>query len=105
VLKKAGIVVSGIVLGLFAVSPLAFAAGSPTRSTEQVIGDDAPVGPQTGLVNLGDVNALNGLNVCPDVTALLGLGNVLGILGSGPVAQTAADAPITCNTLTGSNGG
>jgi hypothetical protein len=102
VLKKAGIVVSGIVLGLFAVSPLAFAAGSPTRSTEQIIGDEGPVGPQTGLVNLGDVNALNGLNVCPDVTALVGLGNVLG---SGPVAQNAADAPITCNTLTGSNGG
>jgi hypothetical protein len=45
------------------------------------------------------------VSVCPDVTALLGLGNVLGILGnSEPIAQTAADAPISCNGFTGPTG-
>ena len=84
---------------MLALAPIAQA--SPTGEdrgddAEQVIsGDDAP---QDGLLNLGDVNLLNGVNICPDVTAVLGLGNVLGILGAGSSDPSAADAPITCET-------
>lgn len=96
--KKAGIVVAASFAATLALGPLAYADTPPEGSddAEQVIsGDDAP---QDGLLNLGDVNLLNGVNVCPDVTALVGLGNVLGILGAGGVSQNAADAPITCET-------
>lgn len=99
--KKAGIVVAASFAATLALGPLAHAAPSPegdesADAAEQVItGDDAP---QEGLVNVGDLNLLNGVNVCPDVTALVGLGNVLGILGIGAVDQQAADAPITCET-------
>ena len=96
--KKAGIVVAASFAATLALGPLADADTPPEGGddAEQVIsGDDAP---QDGLLNLGDVNLLNGVNICPDVTALVGLGNVLGILGSGGVSQTAHDAPITCET-------
>jgi hypothetical protein len=97
--KKAGIVASASLAAMLALAPIANA--SPTGEdrgddAEQVIsGDDAP---QDGLLNLGDVNLLNGVNICPDVTAVLGLGNVLGILGAGSSDPSAADAPITCET-------
>jgi hypothetical protein len=97
--KKAGIVASASLAAMLALAPIAHA--SPTGEdrgddAEQVIsGDDAP---QDGLLNLGDVNLLNGVNICPDVTAVLGLGNVLGILGAGSSDPSAADAPITCET-------
>lgn len=97
--KKAGIVASASLAAMLALAPIAYA--SPTGEdrgddAEQVItGDDAP---QDGLLNLGDVNLLNGVNICPDVTAVLGLGNVLGILGAGSSDPSAADAPITCET-------
>ncbi|TWF75896.1 hypothetical protein FHX44_111781 [Pseudonocardia hierapolitana] len=99
--KKAGIVVSASLAAVLALAPMAHAGPSPEGEdrgddAEQVItGDDAP---QDGLVNLGDLNLLNGVNVCPDVTAVLGLGNVLGILGSGSSDPNVADAPITCET-------
>lgn len=96
--KKAGIVVSASLAAVLALAPVANASESPEgdEDSEQVItGDDAP---QDGLVNLGDLNLLNGVNVCPDVTAVLGLGNVLGILGSGSSDPNVADAPITCET-------
>jgi hypothetical protein len=96
--KKAGIVVAASFAATLALGPLAYADTPPEGSddAEQVIrGDDAP---QDGVLNLGDLNLLNGVNVCPDVTALVGLGNVLGILGAGSVDQKADDAPITCKT-------
>jgi hypothetical protein len=96
--KKAGIVVSASLAAVLALAPVANASESPEgdEDSEQVItGDDAP---QDGLVNVGDLNLLNGVNVCPDVTAVVGLGNLLGILGSGAVDQDVADAPITCET-------
>lgn len=94
--KKAGIVVSASLAAVLALAPLANASESPEgdEDAEQVItGDDAP---QDGLLNLGDLNVLNGLNVCPDVTATLGLGNLLGILGTGSSDPTVGDAPIKC---------
>ncbi len=97
--KKAGIVVSASLAAVLALAPLAHASPSPEGEdrgddAEQVItGDDAP---QDGLVNLGDLNLLNGLNVCPDITAVVGLGNLLGILGSGSSDPSAGDAPISC---------
>lgn len=99
--KRAGIVVAASFAAMLAVSPLAHAAPSPEGGSdaEQVIsGDDAP---QEGLLNLGDVNLLNGVNICPDVTAAVGLGNVLGILGIGSAPVSTADAPITCSTKAG----
>ena len=99
--KKAGIVVSASLAAVLALAPLAHAGPSPEgedsgEDAEQVItGDDAP---QDGLINLGDLNVLNGVNVCPDVTAVLGLGNLLGILGTGSSDPHVADAPITCET-------
>jgi len=94
--KKAGIVVSASLAAVLALAPFANASESPEgdEDSEQVItGDDAP---QDGLLNLGDLNVLNGLNVCPDVTATLGLGNVLGILGTGSSDPQVGDAPIKC---------
>ena len=97
--KKAGIVVSASLAAVLALAPLAHASPSPEGEdrgddAEQVItGDDAP---QDGLVNLGDLNLLNGLNVCPDITAVVGLGNLRGILGSGSSDPSAGDAPISC---------
>ena len=97
--KKAGIVASASLAAMLALAPLAHASPAGEDGgdgAEQVItGDDAP---QDGLINLGDVNLLNGVNICPDVTAVLGLGNVLGILGAGSSDPSAADAPITCET-------
>ena len=96
--KKAGIVVSASLAAVLALAPVANASESPEggEDAEQVItGDDAP---QDGLINVGDLNLLNGVNVCPDVTAVVGLGNLLGILGTGSVAQDVGDAPIKCET-------
>ena len=99
--KRAGTVLGASLVAVLAFAPLAHADTSPegeerSDTADQVIsGDDAP---QEGLLNLGDVNLLNGVNICPDVTALVGVGNLLGILGTGAVNQTAHDAPITCET-------
>jgi hypothetical protein len=97
--KKAGIVASASLAAVLALAPVAQA--SPVGkdkgdAAEQVItGDDAP---QDGLVNVGDLNLLNGVNICPDVTAVVGIGNLLGILGAGSADPDVADAPITCET-------
>jgi hypothetical protein len=97
--KKAGIVVSASLAAVLALAPLAHASPSPEGedrgddAAQVITGDDAP---QDGLVNLGDLNLLNGLNVCPDITAVVGLGNLLGILGSGSSDPSAGDAPISC---------
>jgi hypothetical protein len=99
--KKAGIVVAASFAAVLALGPVAYAdtppeGGAGADDAEQVItGDDAP---QDGLLNLGDLNLLNGVNVCPDVTAAVGLGNVLGILGAGSSDPSAADAPLSCET-------
>jgi hypothetical protein len=97
--KKAGIVASASLAAVLALAPVAHASpGGKDKGedAEQVItGDDAP---QDGLINVGDLNLLNGVNICPDVTAVVGIGNLLGILGSGSSDPHVADAPIKCET-------
>jgi hypothetical protein len=99
VLKKAGIVVAAIGASLIAISPLAYAGGGDEwqvdgADPEQVV--DTGADTQEGLVNIGDINILNGVNVCPDVTAALGIGNVLGLLGTGSADPSATGGQITC---------
>jgi hypothetical protein len=99
--QKAGIVVTASLAALLALAPLAHAEPSPEGDdgkddAEQAITGDDP--PQDGLINLGDLKLLNGVNICPDVTAVVAVGNLLGILGSGTTNVTVADAPITCET-------
>lgn len=105
-LKKVGIVTAGITAGLLAVSPLAFAGdsgydrdhGGKTVNADQInsIDDSRGDNEQFGLVNTGDINALNNANVLScslnsaDVAA-----SVLGILGgqaiNGEDAASASD--------------
>lgn len=105
--KKLAVVLAAIAATLVALSPLATAApdGHKTdrhktsTSDSPVIGDeDSPNGDKFGLLNVDDINALNGVNVCPDVTATVG--NVLGILGNGS-AETKGDRDISCEALSG----
>ncbi|MFD1529466.1 hypothetical protein [Pseudonocardia aurantiaca] len=104
-LKKAGIVVAATAASVLAVSPLAFASdkgghgdnekrgGSPTQVNYL---DQDGTSEQKGLINVGDVNALNNVNVCPGVAASVGLGNLLGLLGSGLIGNEAENEDITC---------
>ncbi len=101
-LKKAGILVAATAAGLLAVSPLAFAGGKyddhgnggrdGDRQVNRVDGGDRESN-QLGLVNLGDVNALNDVNVCPAIPIGAGI-NVLGILGGASGEATSGD--VTC---------
>jgi hypothetical protein len=43
-----------------------------------------------------DVNLLNNLNLCPDVTAGLGLGNLLGLLGEGTANPVTNGGDVLC---------
>ena len=101
-LKTAGIVVAASAVSVLAISPLAFAGdkddrdrgGRHDRDTTQVNRiDNDRSNNQNGLINLGDVNALNDLNACPSV-ATSGIGNLLGILGSGESEASSDD--VTC---------
>jgi hypothetical protein len=101
VLKKAGIIVAGSAAALLAVSPLAFAGESGHgghhphgHSADQVnyVGDSGSH--SNGLVAVGDVNALNNVNVCPPVTAGIAIGDLLGALGTAAAPTTGGDA--TC---------
>lgn len=103
-LKKAGIVTAGVTAGLLAISPLAFAGdggwdnGSKHGHGDRVNADQINnidgerTSEQSGLINVGDVNALNNANVLScslnnaDVAA-----SVLGILGG--QAVNGEDAP------------
>jgi hypothetical protein len=100
VLKKAGIIVAASAATLLAVSPLAFAGDKGGDRGHWDHHRDHDGGPQvnavdsgshsSGLVAIGDINALNNLNVCPELPVTVNLGNLLGILGTG----TAAGAPV-----------
>jgi hypothetical protein len=107
VLKKAGILVAATAAGLLAVSPLAFASGKydghdhghgggdGDRQVNRVDGGDRESN-QRGLVNVGDVNALNDVNVCPAIPVAAGLGNVLGILGGAASGSAVSGADVSC---------
>ena len=56
---------------------------------------DTPPGPEAaGLI--GDVNLLNNLNICPGVTAGIGLGNLLGLLGEGTANPVTNGGDVLC---------
>ena len=101
-LKTAGIVVAASAVSVLAISPLAFAGdkgdhdrGGRHKGDSQVNRiDNERSNNQNGLINLGDVNALNDVNVCPSVAASGGIGNLLGILGSGESEASSED--VTC---------
>ena len=101
-LKKAGVVVAATAATVLAVSPLAFAGdkggqGQRGASPTQVnYLDQDRTSEQNGLINVGDVNALNDVNVCPGVAASVGVSNVLGLLGLGLVGNEAENEDITC---------
>ena len=95
-LKKAGIVVATAAAGLLAVSPLAFAGskdGDHHGSSEKQVNsiDNDREANQLGLVNVGDVNALNNVNVCPQIPIAAGVGNILGIIGAGSADADAEE--------------
>lgn len=101
-LKKAGILVAATAAGLLAVSPLAFAGDKGgydgdddgDRQVNRV--DNDRESNQLGLVNVGDVNALNDVNVCPAIPVAAGVGNILGILGSGTGTADADSDDVNC---------
>ena len=104
-MKKAGVVVAVTAASLLAVSPLAFATEpggrghdeqDPQHRTVSQVNyvDRDRTSNQNGLINVGDVNALNDVNVCPGVAAAVGLGNLLGLLGTG--IADAQNGNITC---------
>lgn len=97
--KKLAVVAAAVAATLLAVSPFALATDKPHHEK----GDDAPVigdvnspNNQVGLVNLDDVNVLNGTNVCPDVGA-----NVGGLLGG--VLGSSHKSAIDCDSLSGND--
>jgi hypothetical protein len=93
VLKKAGIVVAVTAASLLAISPLAFAGDEDDNDDRAQVNriDADRNSKQGGLINIGDVNALNDVNVCPNVAAAVGLGNLLGILGANESEASSGD--------------
>jgi len=56
---------------------------------------ETPPAPEAaGLI--GDVNLLNNLNICPGVTAGIGLGNLLGLLGEGTANPVTNGGDVLC---------
>jgi hypothetical protein len=92
--KKLAVVGAAVAAVLLAVSPFAMATDKPHHDhkggDKAVIGDVNSPSSQNGLVNVGDVNALNGTNVCPDVGA--NVGGILGVLGSSDKSAIACDS-------------
>lgn len=104
-LKKAGILVAATAAGLLAVSPLAFAGdkghdgwgNGGADGDRQVNRIDADrESEQAGLVNVGDVQVIDDANVCPAIPVAAGIGNVLGILGTGVGSATSEVDDVTC---------
>lgn len=104
-LKKAGILVAATAAGLLAVSPLAFAGDKGGwdgdhdggRNNDRQVNrvDNDRDSSQVGLVNVGDVNALNDVNVCPAIPVSAGIGNILGLLGGG-TGSAASNGTAAC---------
>ncbi|MFP5019747.1 hypothetical protein [Pseudonocardia phyllosphaerae] len=108
-LKKAGIITAGATAGLLALSPLAFAGdyghkghdGHDHGKGGSVSGDQVNVNDndktQNGLVNVGNIDALNNPNVAPavNVNALTG---ALGLVGDANAKDTGGDATANSNS-------
>ena len=62
----------------------------PTRA----VAEPPPDPEAAGLI--GDVNLLNNLNICPGVTAGIGLGNLLGLLGEGTANPVTNGGDVLC---------
>ena len=102
--KKAGIVVAASAAALLAVSPLAFAGDKGDgdghghgrgHSGVQFNGVDEGSN-ASGLIAVGEVNALNNLNVCPVVPVGVAVGDILGILGPGTANAVPSADDTTC---------
>jgi hypothetical protein len=116
-MKKAGVVVAVTAASLLAVSPLAFASDPNGRGNDRQDRQDKVVSQvnyagsdriseQNGLINVGDVNALNNVNVCPGIPVSAGIGNVLGLLALGAADTDAQNGSIVCvndNSVTQGN--
>ncbi|MGI5132662.1 hypothetical protein ACQEVB_38075 [Pseudonocardia sp. CA-107938] len=102
VLKKAGIVVAGSAAVLLAVSPLAFAGDKGHghegggRDGVQVNHVEKSGSTASGLIALGEINALNNINVCPPIGVGVALGDVLGLLGPGTATANPSNDDTTC---------
>lgn len=103
---------------LLAVSPLAFAGESggdyghehhsshhhssnrtelTDVDTTQVNSVDQGSEGKGGLIGIGEVNALNNTNVCPNIPVGVGIGQLLGVLGgSGTATTTPSAAQASC---------
>jgi hypothetical protein len=114
VLKKAGIVVAGSAAALLAVSPLAFAGdkgghghGHESTGSEGVQLNQVDSGSTaSGLIAIGELNALNNLNVCPAIPVGAAIGDILGILSPGTAVATPTADDTTCvndNSITQEN--
>ena len=102
-LKKAGIVAAASAATLLAVSPLAFAGdkgghghghgrgGSVDDIKVNRVDEGSNAG---GLIAIGEVNALNNVNVCPPVNVGVAIGDILGLLAP----DTAVAAPTVDET-------
>jgi hypothetical protein len=55
----------------------------------------ADIPPATGT-GAADVNLLNNLNICPDVAAGIGVGNLLGLLGGGTANPVTNGGDVVC---------
>ena len=103
-LKKAGIVVAGSAAALLAVNPLAFAGdkgghghGHESTGSEGVQLNQVDSGSTaSGLIAIGELNALNNLNVCPAIPVGAAIGDILGILSPGTAAATPTADDTTC---------
>ncbi|MET0191137.1 MAG: hypothetical protein ABW212_19210 [Pseudonocardia sediminis] len=103
-LKKVGIVAATVTAGLLAVSPLAFAGdkggesgGHHRGGADQVnFSDSSRNSSQNGLVNVGDVNALNNVALCPPIDANVAVG-ILGVLAPTGNAADGTGAEGSCS--------
>lgn len=103
--KKVGIVAATVTAGLLAVSPLAFAGdkgdgwGGHHRggSPDQVnYSDSSSDQTQNGLINVGNVDALHNVAVCPPIDANVAVG-ILGVLAPTGNAVDGSGAEGACS--------
>ena len=52
--------------------------------------------PSATEIGAADVSLIDNLNICPDVTAGIGLGNLLGLLGEGTANPVTNGGDVVC---------